>query len=98
MRRLIASVGLVAALLVPPPLSAVAASPSVTHADPLMGPNARDEARHAHDTLRLSPATTSPNPLPPPRPSPASGGGRFASGGRVAAANGAVINPAGGVD
>jgi len=96
-RYVLAFVGLVAGLIVPG-LSGLAASPSVTHADPVMGPNARDEARHAHDRLQLAPATTSPLPLPLPRPSPASGGGRLASGGRVAAANGAVINPASGVD
>ena len=84
--------GLVAALLVPPPLSAVAASPSVTHADPLMGPNARDEARHAHDNLHLAAATTAVNPLL------AGPHSALAQSGKVSAANGAVINPAGGVD
>src|SRR6202171_531734 len=87
--NLIAVVGLVAGFLFPPPPSAVAAPPAVTHADPVMGPNARDEARHAHDTLQLSPATSSPHPaLPRLR-------GRVYG---VNAAQGPATNPAGGVD
>src|ERR1700737_4079883 len=104
MRRLIAALGLVAGLLIPPPLSAVAASPAVTHSDPVVGPNARDEARHAHDTLQLSPATTSPHPALPRkrgRVNNQGGGGRLSSGGRAFGANaaqGPATNPAGGVD
>src|SRR5207248_257804 len=85
-RHLAAALGLVAGLLLPAaPLNGVAASPGVQQADPVVGPNARDEARHSHDQLHLTPATSSPHPALPQR-------------GRVNAANGAVINPAGGVD
>src|SRR5256885_11244124 len=62
MRKLIAGVVLALGLLPVPP-TAVAASPSVTHADPAVGPNALDEARHAHDPLQLQPATTAIQPL-----------------------------------
>ncbi|HVS05286.1 MAG TPA: glycosyl hydrolase family 18 protein [Candidatus Dormibacteraeota bacterium] len=93
MRRLIASLGLVAGLLIPPPLSAIAAPPAVTHADPMVGPNARDEARHAHDRLQLSPATTSPHPaLPRLR------GRVYGQAARANAQQGPAVNPAGGVD
>src|SRR5438128_6695108 len=71
MRRLMACATLVAALFVPT-LSGLAASPSVTHADPSMGPNARDEARHAHDPLHFAPATTAIQPLRARRALPAS--------------------------
>src|SRR6202171_4576298 len=87
--NLLAPLGPLAALSPPPPLVAAAAPPGVTHADPVMGPNARDEARHAHDTLQLSPATSSPHPaLPRLR-------GRVYG---VNAAQGPATNPAGGVD
>ncbi len=86
MRKLIASLWLVAGLLVPAPLTGVAASPPVPHADPLVGPNGRDEARHAHDHLRLMPATTAANPLIAAR-----------RGGRMSI-QGPATNPAGGVD
>src|SRR5712691_10593109 len=88
MRRLITSLGLVAGLLFPPPLSAVAASPGVSHADPVVGPNARDEARHIRDRLQLSPTTTPVQPLHP----------RSASGTRLFSIQGPATNPAGGVD
>ena len=79
---------LVAALFVPT-LSGLAASPSVTHADPSMGPNARDEARHAHDPLHFAPATTAIQPLRARRALPAS---------QPYQPQGPATNPAGGVD
>ena len=87
MSRLVASLVLVVGMLVPVPLSGVAASPSVAQADPGVGPNARDEARHAHDKLQLAPATTSALPARPLRALPQRG-----------TINGTAINPASGVD
>src|SRR3989441_7354555 len=95
MRRRIASFVLATGLLLPLPPTAAAASPSVTRADPAMGPNASDEARHTHDRLQLGPATTAINPhaaLPRTR-------GRGSSAmGKGMSIQGPAINPAGGVD
>src|SRR4030088_3435264 len=87
MRRGIAGFAL-AVMFLPLPLTAAAASPSVTRSDPMMGPNARDEARHAHDPLQLAPATSAGNPhaaLPRTRA-------------RGMSIQGPAVNPAGGVD
>jgi spore germination protein YaaH len=89
MRRLIASLALVAGLVLPASLSAVAASPSVVQADPSVGPNARDEARHARDPLQLQPATSTVQPRQPRRAGKAV---------QPLSPLGSAINPAGGVD
>src|SRR5437868_12664917 len=100
-RHLARALVLAAGLFLPAvPLTAFAASPGVQQADPVVGPNARDEARHAHDKLQLTPATTSPHPALPQRGSvygpalPAGGRGSLGMG----SVNGTSINPAGGVD
>src|SRR5437868_15549578 len=93
-RHLARALVLAAGLFLPAvPLTAFAASPGVQQADPVVGPNARDEARHAHDKLQLTPATTSPHPALPQR-------GRVFGpvAPRAGSVNGSAINPAGGVD
>src|SRR5438132_11611741 len=88
-RHLAAALVLAAGLLLPAaPLYGVAASPGVQKAHPVVGPNARDEARHSHDQLHLTPATSSPHPALPQR-------GRVYGPAAPAPAN---TNPAGGVD
>ena len=89
MRRLIATLALVAGMVLPASLSDVAASPSVAQADPSIGPNARDEARHAHDPLQLQPATSTVQPRQPRSAAPL---------GQPLSPLGSAINPAGGVD
>src|SRR3989442_12307098 len=89
MRRLIVSLALAAGMVLPPSLSGVAASPSVAQADPSVGPNARDEARHARDPLQLQPATSTVQPRQPRR---------AARGAQPRSPLGSAINPAGGVD
>src|SRR5207248_3931691 len=99
-RHLAAALGLVAGLLLPAaPLNGVAASPGVQQADPVVGPNARDEAQHSHDQLHLTPATGSPHPALPQRGRVF--GPALPQGGMVygpAAPAPANTNPAGGVD
>src|SRR5438477_11929614 len=102
-RHLAAALGLVAGLVLPAaPLNGVAASPGVQQADPVVGPTARDEARHAHDQLHLTPATSSPHPALPQRgrvfgPALPQGGRGYGPAptlpqwGMVNAANGATI-------
>ena len=99
MRRLIACLGLAAGLLLPLPPTAAAAAHSVMHADPAIGPNARDEARHAHEPLKLQPAKTAVNPLAA-LPRRLSRGTPVAQGGNAGrfSIQGPAINPAGGVD
>src|SRR6202165_2354305 len=87
MRRAIPSFVLGAGMLLPLPPMAASASQSVTQVDPTTGPNARDEARHAHDRLQLAPATTTVGPHP-----------AFPRTQRRGSALGRGINPAGGVD
>src|SRR5438874_1158898 len=89
MRRLIASLALVAGMVLPASLSDVAASPSVAQGDPSIGPNARDEARHAHDPLQHQPATSTVQPRQPRSAAPL---------GQPLSPLGSAINPAGGVD
>src|SRR5947208_6047696 len=89
MRRLIASLALVAGMVLPASLSGVAASPPVAQADPSIGPNARDEARHARDPLQLQAATSSVQPRQPRPAAPRS---------HPFSADGSAIKPAGGVD
>jgi len=73
----------------------VAASPPVSAStraavqqDPVVGPNAQDEARHSHDLLSLAPARTVPQPRQLRSSTPTN----------RARIQGAVTNPAGGVD
>ena len=69
------------------PVMAAAGAPSI-HADPAVGPNAQDEARHSHDALHLAAARTAIQPLQPHRAAPMNQAG----------VQGAAINPASGVD
>ena len=95
MRRRIASFVLAGGLCLPLSLTAAAASPSVTKADPAVGPNARDEARHAHDALQLAAATTA---VTPRTALPRTRGRGSALGPSPNSAQGPAVNPAGGVD
>jgi len=69
-------------------LPVAAATPAAVQQDPVVGPNAQDEARHAHDLLSLAPARTAIQPLQRRASAPLNRAG----------IQGAVTNPAGGVD
>ena len=89
MRRLIASLGLAAALLVPISATSHAASPAAIAADPIVGPNARDEARHRLDRPQFQPASTGVQPRQLHDPETAN---------QPFSLQEPAINPAGGVD
>src|SRR5947209_2752677 len=66
------------ALVVPQPLPVTAAAPSVPRSDPVVGPHAADDARHAHDVVPMAPITAAPQPrrmLPNTAAAPTYGGG-----------------------
>ena len=69
-------------------LPVAAATSAAVQPDPAVGPNARDEARHAHDVLSLAPARSVPQPRQVRSSTPTKRAGIQA----------AVINPATGVD